>query len=327
MLNVGVAELASLRGEITRRALEVFQPDALLVDNFPLGTRLELLPVLRAMRERPTRTALGLRDVVDPPAKVRRDWERDGLFGIVERYYDQVLIYGMREVLDAVESYGFSDRIAERVAYCGYVTERNPGRREPEQVRQELGVGEDFLLATVGGGGDGRPLLETFLEARQRFPECSALVTTGEFMSIADREAVKRRVNGHGHTVVLDHVNDLPSVMAASGLVVSMGGYNTSAEIIGAGARSVVVPRHWRSGEHGAKGKTGLDAEQLVRAEGLASLGAITMVDPRELTAESLGDAMAEALSRPRASVADRMRLDGADRVADQLLALARGNR
>ena len=215
--------------------------------------------MLRELRGLPTRTALGLRDVVDPPAKVRRDWERDGLFGIVERYYDKVLVYGMREVLDAVDSYGFSDRLAERLAYCGYVTERNPRRREPEQVRRELGVDEGFLLATVGGGGDGRPLLEAFLEARQRFPERSALVTTGEFMSSADREAVKRRVNGR--TVVRDHVDDLPSVMAAAGLVVSMGGYNTSAEIIGAGARSVVVPRHWRSGEHGAKGKTGLDTD------------------------------------------------------------------
>src|SRR6266545_1686341 len=110
-LDIGVAELTSIRGELTRRLLEMFEPDVFLVDNFPLGVRLELLPALRELRHRPTRTALGLRDVVDPPEKVRRDWGRDGLFGVVERYYDRVLVYGMREVLDAAEAYGLSDDV------------------------------------------------------------------------------------------------------------------------------------------------------------------------------------------------------------------------
>ena len=77
-LNIGVAEISTLRGELTRRTLELFEPDVFLVDNFPLGTRLELLPALREVRHRPTRTALGLRDVVDPPEKVRRDWASRG---------------------------------------------------------------------------------------------------------------------------------------------------------------------------------------------------------------------------------------------------------
>src|SRR5688500_13848766 len=54
---------------ISRRALELFEPDVLLVDNFPLGTRLELLPALRGLRNTSTRAVLGLRDVVDPPEK------------------------------------------------------------------------------------------------------------------------------------------------------------------------------------------------------------------------------------------------------------------
>src|ERR671922_308094 len=73
--------------------------------------------------------------------------------------------------------------------------------------------------------------------------------------------------------VIRDHIADLPSVMAAADLVVAMGGYNTSAEILAVGARAVIVPRGWRSGEHGNRGATGIDEEQLVRAEGLTRLG------------------------------------------------------
>lgn len=322
-LNLGVPELAGMRGELTRRALELFEPDVLLVDNFPLGTRLELLPALRELRHRPTRTALGLRDVVDPPEKVRRDWGRDGLYSIIERYYDRVLVYGMPEVLDAVEAYGLSETVANRLAYCGYVTETGPSRRTATEVRRELGLDDDFFVATVGGGGDGRPLLEAFLGALDRFPDRSALVVPGEFMAPDDREAVRRAAAERGRVVVKDFVQDLPSVMAAAGLVVAMGGYNTSAELLAVGARAVIVPRSWRSGEHGARGKTGVDAEQLVRAEGLTRLGAVTMIDPRELCADVLGGAMAAALERPRVNGNGHLELDGAARVAEHLLELA----
>jgi predicted glycosyltransferase len=322
-LNLGVAELASLRGELTRRALELFEPDVLLVDNFPLGTRHELLPALRELRHRHTRTVLGLRDVVDPPEKVRRDWGRDGIFGAVERYYDHVIVYGMREVLDAHVEYGLSSTVAARISYCGYVTEAAPAPICPERLQRDFAVPPGFFLATVGGGGDGRPLLEAFVAAMGSFPERRALVITGEFMGADDRAAVENAAGQLPNVVTRTHVSEVPALMATADLVVSMGGYNTSAEIIAAGVRSVVVPRSWRSGEHGSKGKTGVDAEQLVRAEGLARVGAITMLDPRELGPDTLAASMRAALAMPRPAAHD-VRLDGAANVAAELVAHAR---
>ena len=324
-LNIGVADLASMRGEITRRALELFEPDVLLVDNFPLGTRLELLPTLRELRHRPTKTVLGLRDVVDPPEKVRRDWERDGIYGIIERYYDKVLIYGVREVLDAVEAYGLSDSVAERLDYCGYVTDSESTRRDPVTVRRELGVDEGFFLATVGGGGDGRPLLEAFMGALDRFPGRRAVVVAGEFMADSDRAAVASAAAARSGVMIKHHLADLPSAMAAAELVVAMGGYNTSAEIMATRTRSVLVPRTWRAGEHGSRGRSGADAEQQVRAAGLARMGLVTALESEELTSSTLADAMTRALGKPVSNGNHHLDLDGASRVADHLLALATG--
>ncbi|MDP9177184.1 MAG: hypothetical protein M3O61_05840 [Gemmatimonadota bacterium] len=323
-LGIGVAELASMRGELTRCALDLFAPDVLLVDNFPLGTRLELLPALRELRHRPTRTVLGLRDVVDPPKKVQRDWERDGIYGIIERYYDKVLVYGVREVLDAVEAYALSDTVADRLSYCGYVTESGLARSDPDTVRRELEVDAGFFLATVGGGGDGRPLLEAFIGALDEFPGRPAVVVAGEFMSPSDRAAIVHAASARHGVTVRNHLADLPSAMAAADLVVAMGGYNTSAEIMSTGARSVLVPRTWRAGEHGSRGRSGVDAEQHVRASGLAQLGLVTALEAEELTSKTLGRAMTRALAQPRRNGSSRLDLNGASCVADHLLALAR---
>jgi predicted glycosyltransferase len=323
-LGVPTSDLVALRGAITRRALEAFEPDVFLVDNFPLGTRRELLPVLEALRSSATRTVLGLRDVVDPPEKVRRDWARHDVQAHVESLYDRVIVYGVREVLDAVEAYALSPAIASRLEYAGYVTEETADLRPRDAVLADLGLDATPLLATVGGGADGRPILEAFAGALARFPDRPALLVTGELMGEEDRAAVRAAVAAAPRARVVDHVEDLPSLLAASELVVAMGGYNTSAEILGVGARAVLVPRTWRSGEHGEKGKTGVDAEQRVRAEGLARLGAVGLVDADEVDALSLGDAMERALARPRPERRPALALDGAARVADILLRIAR---
>lgn len=323
-LNLSVVELAALRGEITRRALAAFQPDVLLVDNFPLGTRHELLPVLQDLRDRPTRTVLGLRDVVDPPEKVRKDWAKQGIHDVVDRLYDRVIVYGSREVLDAAEAYELSELTAGKLDYAGYVTERPEAIRPAAEILAELGLASPPLVGTVGGGGDGRPLLEAFIAAAAKRPVRCALAITGELMSPQDREAVRALAADAPNVRVLDHHGDLPSLMAAAELVVAMGGYNTSAEILAVGARAVVVPRSWRSGEHGHVGKTGVDGEQAVRAEGLAKAGLVTTLDATKLSADTLAMAMDQALSRPRPQSRPELRLDGADRVAELLLELAR---
>lgn len=322
-LDIGLAELASLRGEITRRTLEAFAPDVFVVDNFPLGTRLELLPALRSLRERGTRTVLGLRDVVDPPEKVRKDWGRDGLYEVVDRYYDRVVVYGMREVLDAAEAYDFAPSIARKLHYCGYVTSGEPPSRSRDDVLRELGFPDGFLLATVGGGGDGLPVLSTFLEALGAFPGRSALLAAGEFMSPSDRAALDRLATARPGVLVRDHVVDLPSYLAAADAVVAMGGYNTCAEILSVKARAVLVPRTWKSGEHGHRARARVDAEQLVRAEGLSRLGVVELLGPGELSGQAMAEALARALDRRRSRADSELRLDGAPAVAEHVLALA----
>ena len=324
-LALSVVELAALRGEITRRSLSAFQPDVFLVDNFPLGTRHELLPVLKELRDLPTRTALGLRDVVDPPEKVRKDWAKQGVHDVLDRLYDRILVYGMEKVLDAAEAYELSETAAGKLRYAGYVTESPDAIRPAAEVLGELDLDRPPLVGTVGGGGDGRPLLEAFLEAAARRPDTPALAITGELMSPKDRAAVREAAAAVPSARVLDRHDDLPSLMAAAELVVSMGGYNTTGEILAVGARAVVVPRTWRSGEHDAKGKTGVDGEQAVRAEGLARMGLVTTLDASRLSGEILAAAMEEAASRPQPPAASALSLDGAGRVAELLLELAEG--
>src|SRR3990172_9154112 len=186
MLAIGFAELSLLRRQLIQKAVLTFEPDVFLVDNFPLGSQRELLPILKELRRRSTRIILGLRDIADPPEKVKKDWSRDGMYEVLSRYYDRILIYGMREILDIADAYALSERLAAKVHYCGYVTSDAPPTRTPAEVRGELGIKGPFILSTVGGCGDYFPLLKVFLQALPMI-SMPAVVITGPRMSLPER--------------------------------------------------------------------------------------------------------------------------------------------
>jgi predicted glycosyltransferase len=70
-----LAEMTAMRSSLIQSAIDSFKPDLLIVDNVPLGALKELDPVLRSKRsEGRTQCVLGLRDVLDNPEAVRREW-------------------------------------------------------------------------------------------------------------------------------------------------------------------------------------------------------------------------------------------------------------
>src|SRR5262245_30450944 len=74
-LDTSLAELVALRSRVIEAALEMFRPDVLVVDHLPRGALRELDPTLEGLRAGGhTRCVLGLRDVLEDPARVRQDW-------------------------------------------------------------------------------------------------------------------------------------------------------------------------------------------------------------------------------------------------------------
>jgi predicted glycosyltransferase len=317
-------EVTGMRSRLTSEAVRGFAPDVFLVDNFPLGSRGELLPVLRELKKTGASTVLGLRDILDTPETVRADWQRQEMHAVLEDLYDRILVYGMREILDVASAYGMSPRTAGKLVYCGYVTAPEPEAGPAHAA--SLGVPGRFLLATGGGGGDGFPLIRTFVQALPLVGSPASLVVTGPLMSTALRREIQREAGAGNGVVVRDFVPGLSGYLGAARVVVSMCGYNTAAEIVAQKARAIVVPRTWRYGEHEKGEAAGVEGEQGMRARALARLGLVTVLDACDLTPGSLAECIREVTGRPAGTPSVEVDLDGVFRVAGELLSLAGGN-
>lgn len=319
-LPLPVMETTLLRSRITREAVLAFAPDVFVVDNFPLGSQGELLPVLQAVRQLPVRTVLGLRDILDEPHTVQADWRRQGIYDVLDRYYDTILVYGSKKIFDVAQAYTLPTETARKVSYCGYITDTRAVRVKREAVERELGMDGSFILATGGGGGDALPLLKTFIKATPDLPSVTSLVVTGPLMGASDRDELYKEAKGSKTVVIRDYVPDLRPYLKTAAVVVSMCGYNTVGEILAAKPRAVVVPRTWRYGQHKKRTKTKEEGEQIMRARAVTRLGYARLLEPRDLNPRTLSQLIKKQLTSPKPNRKNGVDIRGIERAVKKLL-------
>jgi predicted glycosyltransferase len=281
----------TLRSHLLREVLRWFSPDLILVDHMPGGANRDLIPALRLTRllDHRAKVVLGLRDIIDKPGVTRAVWQREGFYETLRRYYDGVLIYGSADVFPTAETYRINEAMHDGVQYCGYVCNLDPAR-DARHIRAKMSVdGEPLVAVMAGGGADGFRLMQTYLDALRlinRAVRVATVMVTGPFMPKAQRKFLQDQAKPLG-VRIYTALDDTLSYVNAADLTVSMAGYNTLGEILRFRKPAIIVPR------------LGPSAEQSMRAKIFAERGLISLLHPRQLSAEQLAGAVVQALMYP----------------------------
>lgn len=253
-------------------------PKVLLTEMFPFGRRqlrFELLPLLDAaerLRPRPWIVA-SVRDVLVEKPAAKTAWMAE----VAATRYDRVLIHGDPALIPFAATFPQAERIADKLAYTGYVVER-PAPADPE-VDNDIGRGE--VLVSTGGGAFGGRLIETALAARplSRLAEVPWRILAGHNLPAPVFEALRDQA---GPGVTLERARgDFLALLGRCRLSISQAGYNTTVETLRAGVPAVLVPF-----------AGGQESEQLRRARLLAERGAITLAEEAGLTPARLAAAI-----------------------------------
>src|SRR5262245_28052511 len=310
-LSIGLEKLVALRSHAIAAALEVFEPDALIVDKVPRGALGELQPALATLRGR-THCVLGLRDVLDDPNTVRREWDEAENEDAVRQYYDAVWVYGDPTLYDAVHEYGFAADVAQKVRYTGYFDQKSRLEFISDPNLDSLG-GLDMppgrlVLGMVGGGEDGASLAQAL--ARATLPAGTNLVLiTGPFMPASVQARLRDQAASRPCFRVLDFLAEPNLLLSRADAVIAMGGYNTVSEVLSFEKLALLVPR--------VKPRQ----EQLIRVQLLHKLGLVDMLHPDEVSSTALSAWLADG-GRARPRVRRRLDFNGLTRLPELLDAL-----
>ena len=248
-IKINAKHALDIRKNIITATAKTFQPHLFIVDKEPLGLKKEVLPTLQWLRrcQPTTRTILGLRDIMDDSRITRADWKKKDVYGILEKLYSEIWVYGNRDFYDPIKEYAIPESIGRKMVFTGYIPRRVPAASQVNKVRKEQGLknGEKLIVVTAGGGGDGYRVMDAYLSMLERvrgtIPFRSVLIT-GPFMPVQQRKKIFKRARSVG-VRTYHFYRRMEKLLAAADVVVSMGGYNTICELLSLGTVSIIIPR------------------------------------------------------------------------------------
>ena len=277
-IRIDPEQALSIRTNIIKATAETFRPNLFIVDKEPLGLKREVLSTLEWFKEfsPSTRSILGLRDILDDSAVIRRDWRAKNVYSYLEKLYDEIWIYGNKEIYDPIEMYRMQESLHDRIKFTGYIPRKQLGQKKKVSVRKRYRILDDdkFILITTGGGGDGAEVLEHYIAMHDYYPTSlpfKSIIITGPFMPKKKRTQFRKRAQRFGIKTLPFHPK-LEELISAADLVVSMGGYNTICEILTQQTPSLIIPRQTPR------------KEQLIRAQRLKSKGLLDFIPWDEVT-------------------------------------------
>jgi predicted glycosyltransferase len=278
---IDLEDILTMRKLIIQRTAESFQPDIFIVDKEPMGLKGELAPTLELLKQVNCRLVLGLRDVMDSPDYLEREWAPRGVLENMQAHYDRIWVYGPQRFWNPLDGLDVPPRLAGRMLHVGFLERELPVTQHADMYM----LPERFILATSGGGGDGSPLMEQVLAAREYdaqndFP---IVMVLGPFMKSENKERIRMRASHLANVAVIDFESQMEVLLQRSIGVVGMCGYNTFCEVLSFDRKALFVPR------------THPRMEQYIRANRARELGFSQLLTPEEA---AIPQVMAAALRK-----------------------------
>jgi predicted glycosyltransferase len=265
-LHIDLDQTMAIRAAIIQQTAESFRPDLFLVDKEPLGLKGEVGRTLKLLKARGTTLVLGLRDIMDEPGLLLREWKRKKVLPALEHLYDEIWVYGLADFADPLQGVACPAAVRAKMIYTGYLR-----RAVPHLKTTEPPVDRDpYILVTVGGGDDGMAVLDWVLTAYEEDPciPLGAVIVTGPFMAPEQQRHFRERAERLGRIEVLTFDAHLEILMERAVGVVAMAGYNTFCEILSLDKRAILIPR------------VRPRREQVMRAMRAAASGLVHALDP-----------------------------------------------
>jgi predicted glycosyltransferase len=302
-----IEQVKQTRQKLLLSLFERDKPDLFLIELYPFGRkafRFELDPVLKALREKrlgPCRVVSSVRDILVEKGDHGKHEAR--VVKTLNRYFDGVLVHADPDLIELGETFAPFDEIEIPVNYTGYIAPR-PRPGSGSLLRQKLGLTDQdkLILSSAGGGNVGAPLLSAVIQAYSYLANknCHLQIFSGPFLSPDEFDRLKALA---GESVQVDRFTaDFGSWLAAADLSISMGGYNTTMNLLAARVPALLWP-------------FSQNREQRLRAKRLADRGLLTVLQDADLHPERLAAMMNHMLSQSQGPDVT-INLDGAANTA-----------
>lgn len=272
-LGLSLEQTLVWRGERMLQAYSWIRPHIVIIEMYPFGRRRfaqELVPLIKLARRRGSRVICSVRDILVPKRDPQHHESR--AVAIANRFFDAILVHGDPTFYRFDETFSRVCDLRIPLVYTGYVA--------PARAPQNQSTRAPTIIASLGGGRFGHELAQALVAAAPmlaaRIPHRIELYA-GPFCPAAVAApwiAASKRLQNLNVTMF---TNDFAERLRRADLVISLGGYNTTMDVLAAGARGLM---------YSCTNNSGMD--QVIRLNRLAARGIVALLSADDLTPERL---------------------------------------
>ena len=292
--SLSLEEVKDLRRKQLLKIFNEFQPDCLITEGFPFSKRKlrhELMPLLEQIKlaSQQTKIVCCVRDIV--LTKKYRDLTKveNGICQQINQYFDLVLVHSDPKIHTLDEDFSRFQDLTCQVQYTGYVVQSPPENLPitPEDI-VSLNSKKPMILVSIGGGRFGHELIEKILEASpilEKLLPHKIEIFTGPFMSEEKFLELQKASVDKNNTNLRKYTPHLLKYMKKADLSISLGGYNTTMNVLATGVNAMIFPSNDGN-------------EQKIRTQKLEKLALVEMIRSHDLHPENLARKISTNLNK-----------------------------
>ncbi|NJM68670.1 MAG: glycosyl transferase [Acaryochloris sp. RU_4_1] len=301
------------------QVFDQFQPDCLITEGYPFSKHkalaFEMLPFLEHVKSSGSATTVicSLRDIIMVKEFADRDWEEQRRCEFANQYYDGILIHSDSAIHRLEDNISRVSDLKIPIHYTGYVVQSEPQDIEVNtEDTVHLSDPTPKIVVSVGGGKLGHDLLEGVIQAapllKENIPH-RLIIFAGPLMEETYYQHLKTLASGASNLTLHRFTPNLIAYLKKADLSISLGGYNTTMNILKTGIPALIYPAN-------------KDREQAIRAEKLEALNLLKVLSSEDLEPERLALAIADYLAEPHTPQNPQLQLNGAQATSTLLQTL-----
>ncbi len=299
-------EVKHSRQQLLLKTLSTFRPEILLVELYPFGRNafhFELEPLLQKVKEDfpACLVASSVRDIL-----VERDNKIKFEQRAIERlnsHFDLLLIHSDPDIIKLDKTFSRINDIAIPVKYTNYI-HRPPNSSTPKNTNNNNAF--SLIIASAGGGSVGFKLLKATLKGFKEFSKthkAALKMFTGPYLPENKKDELLRLTTDD--VTIYTFSKSLPDELQDANLSVSMGGYNTTMDILSSGCPALIYPFKQNH-------------EQKLRAKHLQKHAPIILLEDKDLSPIQMAKHLTIGLGCQKKAMT--VKLDGAGKSAEMLI-------
>ncbi len=271
------------QSRLALEALASFKPDAVVIDNLPFGLKPEFDEIIRLLQRGNTRCILGLGD--SPTHTIPEQ---------AQRLYDQIWVYGDRNLYDFAGEYNFSNGTRKKVCYTGYLNNQAPNKKH-----ENAAAPKELITFTLDESADYASASETLITTP--LPENSkAVLIAGASMPAHVKNGLRQLTASQENFDIIDHGTDTASLLAQSDRIVAMGNSSTLSEALVNDKPTLLIPTQQKA---------------CCALKQLAKLNIAEVLSAHEATTEAISSWLHKSITSDRPSSRTHIDFDGLNRL------------